>query len=73
VQTFLEWKSSYITCSASVFVALGIRHALRMQIIVICRLPALQHFSTLSHGFQRRDIEQDLCVLIFSTSLFETF
>jgi hypothetical protein len=73
MQTFLEWKSSYITYYASVFVALGNRHALRMQIIVILCLPALQHFSTLSHGFQRRDIEQEMCVLIFSTSLFETF
>jgi hypothetical protein len=62
-----------ITYSEGVLVALGIQHAMRMRLIVICRLPFLQHSSTLSHGFQGRDIEHKMCVLIFSTTLSETF
>jgi hypothetical protein len=55
-----------ITNSGSVSVALGIQHEMRMRHIVICGLPALQYFSTLSH---RRhdfggeiDIEYKMCV-----------
>jgi len=33
----------------------------------------LQYFSTLSHGYQGTDIEQEMCVLIFSITLSETF
>jgi hypothetical protein len=50
-------KEIYITNSECIFVALVIQHSSRLRRIVICRLPALQHFSTLSHGFQGRDIE----------------
>ena len=38
-----------ITQSECVFVALGIQHEMRTRHTVICDLPALQYFSTLSH------------------------
>ena len=38
-----------ITYCKSVFVTLGMQHAMRMRHIVICGLPPTQHFSTLSH------------------------
>ena len=42
-------KATFITYSEFVFVTLGFQHAMRMHYIVICGLPALQYFSTLSH------------------------
>jgi hypothetical protein len=42
-------KATSITYCECVFVALGIQHAIRMHYIVICELPALKYFSTLSH------------------------
>ena len=66
-------KEINITYSECVLVALGIQHAMRMRLIVICRLPVLQHFFALYHGLQGRDVEQEKCVLIFSTTLSETF
>jgi hypothetical protein len=45
-----------ITQHVCVFVALGIQHAMHMRHIIICVLPALQHFSTLSdkgHDFRK--------------------
>jgi len=42
-------KAISITYSQCVFVELGIQHAMRMYNIVICGLPRLQYFLTLSH------------------------
>ena len=39
---------SIIYCEG-VFVALGIQHAMRMRHVVVCALPAVEYFSTLSH------------------------
>jgi len=61
-----------ITYSQCASVALGIQHAKRMRHIVICGLPPVQYFSTLSH--KRHDfreikiIEHKMCALIFSTT-----
>jgi serine kinase of HPr protein (carbohydrate metabolism regulator) len=60
-----------ITQPVCVFVALGIQHAMHMRHIVICDLPALQYFSTLSHERHyfrvTENIEHKMCVVIFST------
>jgi hypothetical protein len=50
VQPLLEWKSNECyTTGLSVFSALVIQHAMRMRHFIICGLPALQYFSTISH------------------------
>ena len=59
-------------------VALLILHAKRMRHIVTSFVAplALPHFSTLSHkghDFRKYATEHKMCVLIFSTTLFETF
>jgi hypothetical protein len=65
-------KAIIITYSDSVFVASSIQHAIRMRLIVIFTCPALQHFSTISHEYYKKDIEQEMCVLIFSTTVSDT-
>jgi hypothetical protein len=60
-----------------VFVALGIQHAKRMCLIVICHLSGFADVSTLSHkgqDFQEKKVtELKKCVLIFSANLSEIF
>ena len=58
-----------------VFVALSIKHAVRLRHIVICGLLALQFFPHyLINGtiFRKKGIEHEMCVLIFSI-MFEAF
>ena len=57
--------------------ALDIQHALSMRHIAVCGLcPALQLFSTLCHklhDFRKKVTGHKMCVLIFCTTLAETF
>ena len=58
--------------------ALVIQHALRMRRIILSSVacPVIQYFSPLSdkwHDFRKKNIEHEMCVLISSTTLYETF
>jgi hypothetical protein len=71
---FCSGKAISIKYSKCLFVALGIHHAMRMCHIVICGLSG--YFSTLSHkrhDFRKKVIEYKMCILIFSTTLSDTF
>ena len=57
----VEKKAISITRSEYVFATLGIQHAMCIRYIVICGLPALQNFSTLSH--KRQDFRKKKKVL----------
>jgi len=49
---------------------LVIQHAMRMRRSVVCGLPPLHYFSTLSHkryDFRKKITEHKMCVMIFST------
>ena len=64
-------KAINITYYEWVFVALSIQHAMRMRLIVICKLPDLRYFSTLSHkrhDFRKQVTEYKTRVLISSTN-----
>jgi hypothetical protein len=58
-----------------VFVALGIRHAKRMLLVVICGLSGFfPHYFINGTIFRKeKATEHKICVLIFSTTLSETF
>jgi hypothetical protein len=66
-----------ITYSECVFVALAIRHAMRMRLIVICVLSPLYrifpHYLINGTIFWKKVTEHKMRVLIFSTLLSETF
>ena len=63
-----EISTAHFEC---VFIHLRIQHAMSMRLIVICGLPALPCFSTLSHkrqDFRRNIIEHKMGVLMFSAN-----
>jgi len=65
-----------ITYSECVFLALVIQNSMRMRHIVICGLPRSKIiFHVISYNFRggKKVTEHKICVLIFSTSLSETF
>ena len=67
-------KTLSITYSECVSVALGIRHAVRLRVIILSALTcrALQYFTTSSHkrhDFRRKYIGFKICVLILHTNV----
>ena len=72
-------KAISITYSVFVSVALVILHATRMRRVILLSVAclALQYFfSTLSHkrhDLRKHAIEYKMCILIFSTNLFQIF
>jgi hypothetical protein len=66
-------KEISITYSDCVFVASGIQHAMRMRLIVICRLPGSTTFFHNISWILEKKIMNKKCVLIFSTTLSDTF
>jgi len=71
-------KAISIAYSECVFVALCIQYAVRMRRIILSSVASLavQYFCTLSHKdtiFKKRIVENEKCILIFSTILSETF
>jgi hypothetical protein len=64
--------------SERVFVALVIQHAKRMRSIILSsvvylHLPYFCTFSKKWYDFRQKAIQHKMCVLIFSTTLSETF
>jgi len=68
-------KVTYITYSKSVFVALGIQHAMHMRHIVICGLLASTVFHIISNGARlaQRVTERKIFVLNFAQLLSKIF
>jgi len=77
------WRNNFfrenvksITYSKYVPVVLGMQQAMRMRHIVICGLSDLSYFATLSpkrHDFRKKVIEHNMCVMVVSTNLSQTF
>jgi hypothetical protein len=77
-RNYRRGKAINVTYSECVFVALIIQHSKRMRPITLpfVACPDLPYFSTLSnkrHDFLKKVIQHEMCVLIFSTTLSETF
>ena len=76
--SFCYGKTISITYSESVFVALGIQHAMRMRCVKLSTVtcPVLSYFTALSqkgNDFRKNVIEYKMCVLVFSATLAEIF
>ena len=71
--TTVAVEKKYVLHILSVFVALGVQHAMRMRHNVICGLSRSTNFFTLSYKRQdlrKQGTEYKMCALIFSTTLF---
>jgi hypothetical protein len=69
VQPLLQWRSKKYYIFQSVFVALGIQHAMRMRHIVICGLSgSTAFFHILMNGtiFGKKKLLNKKCVFGFS-------
>ena len=78
MQQFCSGKAIKITHSESVFVDLGIQHAMRMRHIILSPVacPVVQYFLTLSHArydFRKAVVERKMFVLVSSTIMPGTF
>ena len=71
MQLFLQWKNNNCYIFDCVFVTLGIQHAMRMLLVVICGFLGL-HFSTLYHNctfFSGKNVVEHEIVCLFSRQL----
>jgi hypothetical protein len=69
-------KAISITYSECVFVALGIQHSMRLRYVVIyglCGFTVFFYILHKQHDFRKKKMEYEVCVLIFCTTLTETF
>ena len=78
VQPLLQWKNNeYYTDWMCIFVALGIQHAMPMSHIVVyglARSTIFSHIIYKQYDFRTKTLlNTKMCVLIFSTTLPETF
>jgi hypothetical protein len=70
--TTIAVEKEYVLNILSVFIVLGIRHAMRVRHIVICDLPGSAifcHIISYTASLKKKSVtDHKMCVLIFSTT-----